>query len=957
MTDLSIAEIKARTDLLDVAGKFMTFKKSGANYIAVCFFHGEKSGSFTIKQNSQKFKCFGCGKHGDVIDLLEGTGMTKSEAIKYLKDPNNNAGIVPGAVKKEYKQPAAQWVQIMPKKDFQVTEIFHKEHGTPTRVFTYMTAEKIVIGYTCRFDLQDGSKQVLPFSYFTNGKQEGWMWGGLGVPRPLYNLDVLADHPNKPIIIVEGEKTADAGIHLFPDHVIVTWIGGAEGVKNADFTPLKGREILFWPDNDKDKIYKAGIKKGQVMDFKDQPGNKAMLAIMEILKPDCINMKWIKNPSWAPCGWDIADAEWKESEAKSYLLDNTLPADDWEVLANVNPKNPDTLPEEIIADTKHDIEDKSGAVPPPKKPKSENPRDFGGIKDGGYFRMLGYQKDGHINLFHFYSFNSKSVISLTPSTMSKPNLLQLAPIDWWEGMFPRAKGGGFEVDEAQNWLIDASYKFGIFNPKWIRGRGAWIDGDHVVIHAGSKLIVDGIDTKFSDFKSKYIYEIAETIGFDLVKPLNTTAAHSLLEMLKLIKWEREVNAHLLAGFCVIAPFCGVLKWRPHIWLTGPAGSGKSWIFTNLLRGMLEETGLAVQGSTTEPGLRQLLRNDALPVIFDEAEGNDKRSQERMAAVLELMRSTSTNDGGINAKGGSGGSNPNVFITRSCFAFASISPQATNQSDKSRISLLGVRGLNADQKKLNEKDWIQLQKMHTAMESRNFAARLRSRTIAMLPTILKNIKQFTAAAAAELGQQRAGDQVGALLAGAYSLASSKEITFEKACEYVAKMDWVEERSLDITKDELGLINHLLSAFTRVESSHGVQERTVGELVRIAASYATDKTLAVDKTQAEERLGRMGMKVKNSYLIIGNSHPELNRILKETPWLRNYNKLLMRLEGAEDMDPTTFASGIKSRATKIPLKSLFEGQQMGLFEALGENKSEVDQVMEEISNNQGDLGFDK
>jgi len=217
--------------------------------------------------------------------------------------------------------------------------------------------------------------------------------------------------------------------------------------------------------------------------------------------------------------------------------------------------------------------------------------------------------------------------------------------------------------------------------------------------------------------------------------------------------------------------------------------------------------------------------------------------------------------------------------------------------------------------------------------------------------------FAAAAAAELGAQRAGDQVGALLAGAYSLTSTKEITFETACEFVSKMNWIEEKAQDSTRDELGMISHLLSSITRIESAHGIQERSLGELVRIAASYITDKTLMVSITQAEERLGRMAMKVKGGYLIIGNNQTPINQILEKTAWLRNYNKLLMRLEGAEDMDATTFASGVKSRAVKIPLTTLFDGKTLNMFEMAAENKSEVDKAMEEIKNEQTDLGFDK
>ena len=100
----------------------------------------------------------------------------------------------------------------------------------------------------------------------------------------------------------------------------------------------------------------------------------------------------------------------------------------------------------------------------------------------------------------------------------------------------------------------------------------------------------------------------------------------------------------------MSPFCGALKWRPHIWLTGSAGTGKSWVFKNVVRRLLGETALAVQGETSEAGLRQTLGHDALPVVFDEADIDDRRSADRIQNILTLMRSASTDDGGLLLKG-------------------------------------------------------------------------------------------------------------------------------------------------------------------------------------------------------------------------------------------------------------------------------------------------------------------
>ena len=80
-----IQELIARTDVVDVVGRYVQLKKGGANYMGLCPFHGEKSPSFTVSPSKQFFHCFGCGKNGNAIGfLMEHTGMSFVEAVKDL---------------------------------------------------------------------------------------------------------------------------------------------------------------------------------------------------------------------------------------------------------------------------------------------------------------------------------------------------------------------------------------------------------------------------------------------------------------------------------------------------------------------------------------------------------------------------------------------------------------------------------------------------------------------------------------------------------------------------------------------------------------------------------------------------------------------------------------------------------------------------------------------------------
>jgi DNA primase len=83
----SIQEVMSRADIVDVVGQFVRLKKRGANYIANCPFHNEKSPSFSVSAAKGIYKCFGCGKAGNVVTFVQDhEKLTYPEAIRWLAD-------------------------------------------------------------------------------------------------------------------------------------------------------------------------------------------------------------------------------------------------------------------------------------------------------------------------------------------------------------------------------------------------------------------------------------------------------------------------------------------------------------------------------------------------------------------------------------------------------------------------------------------------------------------------------------------------------------------------------------------------------------------------------------------------------------------------------------------------------------------------------------------------------
>ena len=83
----SIQSVIDRADIVEIIGQFVRLRKRGTNYVANCPFHNEKTPSFSVNGAKGIFKCFGCGKGGNVVSFIqEYEKLTWPEAIRWLAD-------------------------------------------------------------------------------------------------------------------------------------------------------------------------------------------------------------------------------------------------------------------------------------------------------------------------------------------------------------------------------------------------------------------------------------------------------------------------------------------------------------------------------------------------------------------------------------------------------------------------------------------------------------------------------------------------------------------------------------------------------------------------------------------------------------------------------------------------------------------------------------------------------
>lgn len=162
--------------------------------------------------------------------------------------------------------------------------------NTPSHSWTYTDETGRALFHVCRFDRADGGKDVLPQTLWrTPAGARRWYWKGCPTPRPLYRLHDLARRPDAPVVIVEGEKTAEAAARYFAEYVITTSHGGCKAASAADWSRLKDRSVTIWPDNDD-----AG--RGYASDV----AGRARVAGASNIRIVSVPIEW-------PKAWDLAD--------------------------------------------------------------------------------------------------------------------------------------------------------------------------------------------------------------------------------------------------------------------------------------------------------------------------------------------------------------------------------------------------------------------------------------------------------------------------------------------------------------------------------------------------------------------------------------------------------------------------------------------------------------------------
>jgi putative DNA primase/helicase len=537
------------------------------------------------------------------------------------------------------------------------------------------------------------------------------------------------------------------------------------------------------------------------------------------------------------------------------------------------------------------------------------------LLDHGHFAILGYDGD----YYYFFHRAKRMVLHRSRQDFSDMGLAELAPTTWWEMHFAGQKGGINKV-QAFEWIMAIAHRRGVYDPRNVRGRGAWRDNGRAVFHHGDYLSVDGVKTDITDIESRWVYPMSRTMTPPAETPLSDEDGRHLLDVAKMARWTRPGSAALLAGWVFLSPIGGALSWRPHVWITGAAGSGKSTIQSDYVEALLSGISEPFQGDSTEPGIRQTLRADAVPALIDEFEPNDEADRKRMKSIMMLMRQSSSEGAHQTAKGTVSGDSMRFHI-RSMFCVASINTMLDKDSDQSRITPLVLRppaksGASDDQ-------WKQLEEaLHKIKRDGTWPSRILSRGLRLLPTVIANVEVFCRVAAIRFGTQRQGDQYGTLLAGAWSLSSSKVASDADAFAMINSYDWTDHTDVSGGPgDPEKALAAIMEAKIRVANS----EVTVYEILSEAVGHQVSST-SIGAPLCVDILRRNGIMIEDKAILFGVRSTNLNALVKDTAYVTDLRGQLSRLPGATNYgNRTRKYAGTNSKVITVPLALVLEDEE--------------------------------
>jgi len=219
----TIEKIIDAAEIVEVIQEFVTLRKRGVNYMSLCPFHNEKTPSFSVSASKGIYKCFGCGKGGNVVNfIMEHEHLSYPEALKFLAKKYNievvEKELTAEEIQQQNERESLLIVSTFAQKYF-TRILFNNMEGIAVglsyfkeRGYRQEIIKKFQLGY-CLDQKEDFTKEALKSGY----KLDYLVKTGLTIQRENYHFDRFSGRVIFPIHSLSGQVIGFGGRTLKSD--------------------------------------------------------------------------------------------------------------------------------------------------------------------------------------------------------------------------------------------------------------------------------------------------------------------------------------------------------------------------------------------------------------------------------------------------------------------------------------------------------------------------------------------------------------------------------------------------------------------------------------------------------------------------------------------------------------------------------------------------------------------
>lgn len=294
-----------------LTGTRARIRATGNGFMALCPAHDDRNPSLSVseKDGTILLHCFAAGCSASPAELYAAVEKAIGEPVNARHrrqahpSPSYGRTGVTASPHPDRCQPRHRTIVPVPADAPDVADLIEARAGPhPWQLWSYHDADGRLLCHVVRIDGPRG-KTIAPYKFADTDTGPRWVQGAIETPRPLYNLPQIVTEPDRPVLIVEGEKCCDAARLLLPNWIATTNAGGANAVHLTDFTPLKGRIVIIARDHDR-----AGDIAAATAAAKAEAAGAARIGLFRI--PECVdldNAQLIWRPRIPTASEDIAD--------------------------------------------------------------------------------------------------------------------------------------------------------------------------------------------------------------------------------------------------------------------------------------------------------------------------------------------------------------------------------------------------------------------------------------------------------------------------------------------------------------------------------------------------------------------------------------------------------------------------------------------------------------------------